>query len=50
METFEKRGYRKTYDENGKLLSKVLIDETVAPAPAYTPPPAPVFVQEDEGE
>jgi hypothetical protein len=29
MKVFEKRGYAKTYDETGKLLTKVLATEEV---------------------
>ena len=40
MATYEKRGYIKEYDENGKLVSKVLKDQ----APEQ---PAPETSQED---
>jgi hypothetical protein len=45
MATFEKRGYIKEYDENGKLISKVRKGEE-APQPAPEAPQEDLF--EDE--
>lgn len=48
MAVYEKRGYIKEYDENGKIISKVRKQAEEAPVPAPTPEVIDAYYDGDE--